>query len=354
MATGLKDIARSLKLSISTVSAALQNRSDISLATRERVLKKVRELDYHPNSLARSLVTKKTHVLGVIVPDLSRSFFAEVTKGIDMLTSAAGYTLLICNTGEDAAREDREVSSLLSHRVEGLIIASAHKLSSTAFSKKFPSLTIPFVLIDRRFPKTHFVGGDDERIGYLATRHLIEQGYRRIAHLSGPQNLSTAIGRRKGVLKALRQFDMPSPEAYLVEASYHRESGGFDAMQQLLRLAERPDAVFAASDPIAIGALQSILQANLQPGPDVGLIGVGNHRYGEYLAVPLSTVDQRRVEIGTTAASLLLQLIRENQLKGPESILIEPELVVRASSLRVPVVELPASQERKQARKTKS
>jgi len=339
MATRLKDIARSLNLSISTVSAALQNRSDISAETRARVMKKVRELNYHPNSLARSLVTQRTQVLGVVVPDLSRSFFAEVTKGIDVLTSAAGYTLLICNTGEDAAREEREVSGLLSHRVEGLIIASAHKPGSTAFQKKYPSLTVPVVLIDRRFPKTHFVGADDERIGYLATRHLIEQGYRKIAHLSGPQNISTAIGRRKGYLKALRQFELEAPEAYTVEASYHRESGGFDAMQQLLRLPGRPDAVFAASDPIAIGALQAILQAGLQPGPEVGLIGVGNHRYGEYLKVPLSTVDQRRLEIGTAAASLLMQLIRENQTKAPQSILIEPELVVRASSVRVPAGE---------------
>ena len=336
MATRLKDIAKSLNLSISTVSAALQNRADISPETRARVLKKVRELNYHPNSLARSLVTHRTHVLGVVVPDLSRSFFAEVTKGIDVLTSAAGYTLLICNTGEDAAREEREVSSLLSHRVEGLIMASAHKPGSTAFSRKYPRLTVPFVLIDRRFPKAHFVGGDDERIGYLATRHLIEQGYRRIAHLSGPQNISTAIGRRKGYLKALRHFVIECPETYIVEASYHRESGGFDAMQQLLRLPERPDAVFAASDPIAIGALQALLQAGLQPGPEVGLIGVGNHRYGEFLKVPLSTVDQRRVEIGRAAASLLLQLIREHDLKEPQSILIEPELVVRASSLRTP------------------
>jgi len=113
MATRLKDIARSLNLSISTVSAALQNRPDISSATREKVLKKVRELNYHPNSLARSLVTRRTHILGVVVPDLSRSFFAEVTKGIDMLTSASGYSLLLCNTGEDAAREDRELGTLV-------------------------------------------------------------------------------------------------------------------------------------------------------------------------------------------------------------------------------------------------
>jgi LacI family transcriptional regulator len=333
--TRLKDIARSLNLSISTVSAALQNRPDISSTTRERVLKKVRELNYHPNSLARSLVTQRTHVLGVVVPDLSRSFFAEVTMGIDMVTSAAGYSLLICNTGEDAAREDRELGGLLSQQVEGLFVASAHRPNSSLFCNRLADSGVPFVLIDRRFPKAHFVGCDDERIGYVATKHLIEQGYRRVAHLSGPQNISTAIGRHKGYLKALRQFSLTLPEEYIVEAPYHRESGGFDAMQRLLRLSEPPDAVFAASDPIAIGALQAILRAGLEPGPKVGLIGVGNHRYGDVLAVPLSTVDQRRAEIGRTAASLLLQLIRDTGFKEMQSILIEPELVIRASSTRV-------------------
>src|SRR6185295_15549501 len=141
------------------------------------------ELNYHPNSLARGLVTQRTHILGVVIPDLSRSFFAEVTKGIDMLTSAAGYTLLLCNTGEDAAREDRELRTLLSQRVEGFIVASAHKPHSTAFCRELADTGVPFVLIDRRFPKTHFVGGDDERIGYLAAKQLIDQGYRRIAHI---------------------------------------------------------------------------------------------------------------------------------------------------------------------------
>jgi LacI family transcriptional regulator len=332
MATRLKDIAKSLNLSISTVSAALQNRADISAATRERVLKKVRELNYHPNSLARSLVTRRTHILGVVIPDLSRSFFAEVTKGIDMLTSAAGYSLLLCNTGEDALREDREIGTLVSQRVEGLIIASAHKPNSSSYCKRLAETGVPCVLVDRRVPKTHFVGGDDERIGYIATKHLVDQGYRRIAHLSGPQNISTAVGRKKGFLKAMRDFDLAMPDTYVVEAPYHRESGGYEAMQQLLRLSEPPDAVFAASDPIAIGAMQAILKSGLAPGPQIGLIGVGNQRYGEYLRVPLSTVDQRRTEIGRTAASLLLELIRERHAREPQSVLIEPELVIRESS----------------------
>ncbi|MGH7248468.1 MAG: LacI family DNA-binding transcriptional regulator, partial [Pseudomonadota bacterium] len=160
---------------------------------------------------------------------------------------------------------------------------------------------------------------------------LLAQGYKKVAHLSGPPSISTAIGRRKGYLRALRQ---PPPSGYIVDASYHEESSGFEAMQKLLRLAKRPDAVFAASDPIAIGALQAIQQAGLDAGPDVGVIGVGNHRYGEYLRTPLSTVDQRRNEIGRTAARLLLRKIRGDSCDETNPVIIEPELIVRASSRR--------------------
>ncbi|MFN7994681.1 MAG: LacI family DNA-binding transcriptional regulator [Bryobacteraceae bacterium] len=331
-------MAKSLNLSISTVSAALQNRPDIRAATRERVWRKVRELNYHPNSLARSLVTNRTHILGLVVPDLSRSFFAEVTKGIDSLASSAGYSLLLCNTGEDPGREDREIAMLLSQRVEGLIVASAHRPNSRSFSRRIADIGVPIVLVDRRFPRTHFVGGDDEAIGDLATHHLIAQGYRRIAHLSGPQNISTAIGRRKGYAKAIASAGLTTSEDFVVEAPYHQESGGFDAMLRLLRLPQRPDAVFAASDPIAIGAMQAIVETGLRPGPDVGLIGVGNHRYSGHLRVPLSSVEQRRAEIGRMAASLLLQSISGSAPREPQSILIEPELIPRASTFRVTAV----------------
>ncbi|MBV8212145.1 MAG: LacI family DNA-binding transcriptional regulator [Verrucomicrobia bacterium] len=336
MAIRLKDLAHHLKLSVSTISAALQNREDISEATRVRVFAAVKKFGYHPNSLARGLVTRKTNVLGVVVPDLSRSFFAEVLKGIDSVTSAAGYNLLVCNTEENAPREEEMLRMLLSNQVDGLLLASAHEPSNTSWRKILAGLSVPMVLIDRRLPGLNFVGGDDSRIGFQATRHLYDQGYRRIAHIAGPQTVTTAVGRLHGYRRALATLALPSDAALVMESNYHEESGGYEAMQRLLKLPSPPDAVFAASDPIAIGALQAALEANLSLPADFGLIGVGNHRYGQFLKVPLSTVDQQRSQIGRSAAELLLTSMEKKRVR-PKSILTEPKLVVRDSSNRTGV-----------------
>jgi LacI family transcriptional regulator, galactose operon repressor len=328
----LKDIAQSLGLSISTVSAALQDREDISETTRERVRAAVQKLGYQPDSIARSLVTRRSNVLGVVVPDLSRSFFAELLKGVDSVVSEEGYSLLVCNTAESAEKEDRILGMLRSRRVDGLLIASAHNPRTKNWKQAFANLVVPVVFVDRRFPGLNFVGGDDEAIGLQATTHLAEQGYRRIAHISGPHTVTTAIGRRKGYLKALKKLSFtPSPEL-IIEANYHEESGGYDAMQELLRLPSPPDSVFAASDPIAIGAMQAALDSGLQLPDQLGLIGVGAHQYSRYLRVPLSTVEQQRIRIGQDAARMLIEFINGAKPAQPRQILVEPRLVIRASS----------------------
>jgi LacI family transcriptional regulator len=191
-------------------------------------------------------------------------------------------------------------------------------------------------LIDRRLPGLNFVGGDDTGIGFEATRHLYTQGYRRIAHISGPRTVTTAVGRLSGYRRALATLQLPLDDDLVIESHYHEESGGYEAMQRLLKLASPPDAVFAASDPIAIGALQAALEANLNLPADFGLIGVGNHRYGRFLKVPLSTVDQQRSQIGHLAAELLLASMEKKRLR-PKSLLTEPKLVVRDSSNRTGV-----------------
>jgi LacI family transcriptional regulator len=193
------------------------------------------------------------------------------------------------------------------------------------------------VLVDRYFEGVPFVGGDDERIGVIATRHLMQQGYRRIAHLRGP-NISTAIGRYDGYIRALREAKIRIRQDYIVSAEYHNEEGGYEGTKKLLSLRPRPDAIFAASDPIAIGAMQALQEAGLQLPTDFGVIGVGMHRYGEYLRIPLSTVDQHRTEIGRLAASILLGAI-EGKPVPTSPVLIEPALIVRDSSRRIPELD---------------
>lgn len=337
MTVRLKDIAHELGLSVSTISAALQGRADISPITRDRVARTVKRLGYHPNSVARSLVTRKSTVFGMVVPDLSRSFFSEVLKGVEMVASKAGYSLLVCNTEENSEKEDQMLHMLGARQVDGLLLASAHDSRTTDWPGKLKNLGMPVVFVDRRFPATHFVGGDDERIGFQAASHLIAQGYQRIAHISGPQSVSTAVGRQQGYLKALKKTGMRVDPELIIESNYHQEFGGYDAMKHLLALPAPPDAVFAASDPIAIGAMQAALEAGLSMPDQFGMIGVGNHQYSKYLRVPLSTVDQQRVRIGEDAAGLLLRLTYGNPPAKPVQIMVEPKLVLRESSCRIPL-----------------
>jgi LacI family transcriptional regulator len=328
----LKDVAQALNLSISTVNAALRNRPDISEATRQRVLEKVKELNYRPNWVARSLVTQRTHVLGVVVPDLSRSFFTEVMIGIDLIASGSGYHLVLCSTGENFQREDDEVQTLISKQVDGLIIASAHDPGDNRVWRTLSRSGVPFVLIDRCFSNAPFIGGDDEQIGFIATRHLIEQGYRNVAHLRVPK-VSTGIGRFRGYLRALREYGVRARRDYIVDAQFHNEASGYEGTRNLLKRSPRPDAIFAASDPIAIGAMEALHEVGLRIPQDCGLIGVGNIRYGEHLKVALSTVDQHRVEIGKLAAKTLLNMVGGTK-PSDKPILIEPTLIVRESSRR--------------------
>jgi len=328
----LKDLAEALDLSVSTVSAAMQNRPDISESTRRRVFRKAKELNYRPNWLARSLALNKTQVLGIVIPDLSRSFFPQILKGIGEVARNSAYHLLICSTDDDPQREDDEIATLIGKQVDGLIVASSRRPGQNGYWQSLKRMGVPMVLVDRAFPAMPSVAADNERIGYIATEHLIQQGYRNIAHLARTDVL-TGIGRRQGYLAALRDGGLKVRRTYILEAQ--GESGGSEGVQRLLAMRPRPDAVFAASDPIAIGAMEAVQAAGLRIPTDFGIIGVGRASYGEYLRIPLSTVDQHPFEIGKTAASVLLGMIAGKP--APASpVLMNPTLIVRDSSCRIP------------------
>ncbi len=331
MAVRLKDVAQALNLSISTVSAVLRNRTDFNEVTRKRVLRKVKELNYRPNWMARSLATQTSHVIGVVVPNLSRSFYPSLLEGIDLVAHAAGYHLVISYTDDVPAREDEEIVTLVDRQVDGLIIASAHPPGKNAVKKILGASGVPFVLVDRFFPSSPFVGPEDERIGFMATQHLIEQGYRAIAHL-GRRIVSTGVGRNRGYVRALRESGMTVRRNFILEV--FAESGGYEGTKKLLQMRPRPDAIFAASDPVAIGAMRAIHECGLRLPHDLGVIGVGSVRYGADLRVPLSTVDADASEMGRSAASVLISIL-EGKPAPTAPLFIEPRLIIRESSLRV-------------------
>ena len=213
-------------------------------------------------------------------------------------------------------------------QVDGLIIASAHAPGKNAVEKIVGATAVPYVLIDRFFAGSPFVGSDDERVGLMATRHLIEQGYSAIAHL-GRRAVTTGVGRSQGYVRALRESGMRVRRNLILDV--FGEAGGYAGTKQLLQIRPRPDAIFAASDPVAIGALRALHECGVPVPQDFGVIGVGKVRYGEDLRVPLSTVDIHSNEIGKSAASLLVGM-----LKGKPASLaptcIDPTLIIREST----------------------
>ncbi len=334
MTVRLKDIAKDLGVSVITVSKALRDHSDISRETRQRVLQRVKELNYRPNLAARALVTGRSYTVGLVIPDLVNSFFSEVACGSAGVLRSSGFTLVISSSEQDTEHEKQAIDQLVARRVDALLIASA-QLTVETF-RRIEETGIPYVLIDRTVPglSAHFVGVDDERVGSLATEHLIDIGCRRIAHLSA-EGLSPILGRLEGYKKALAQHGLPVREDYIVSKNRVEETGdqaGYDAAKGLIKLVPHPDAIFCYNDPAAMGAMNAILEAGLRIPQDIALVGCGNSYYDNFLRVPLTSVDQQSVAIGQRAAKLALSLVENKAPAGHKPILLEPRLVVRDST----------------------
>src|SRR5271165_7246315 len=221
MSATLSDIAKGLNVSVVTVSKVLRNQGKISVATRRRVLQRAKELNYQTNWIARSLVTRRTYTIGLLLPDFTHPFFSEVAKAIAETVRARGYHVLISYFEEDPALEKTEAEALVSRQVDGLIVASAQRAGHIELFEGIRQRKVPFVLIDRPLAgvRASFVGVDNEAIGRVATAHLIEQGCKRIAHLRGP-NIGLATARLAGYRGALEKQNMPVPAQYIVEAGY--------------------------------------------------------------------------------------------------------------------------------------
>lgn len=332
----MKDIARDLGVSVVTVSKVLRNHSDIGEETRQRVLRRMKELNYRPNLAARALVTGRTSMMGFVVPDLVHPFFAEVAKGISKVLREKGYSLVISSCEEDPELEQDEIDNLLARGVDALVVASA-QWTVESF-RRIEEQQVPYVLIDRKFTglAANFVGVDDELVGTIATEHLIEQGCRRIAHIRGPET-STAVGRHEGYRRTLAERDIAVPREYVLMGKSGDDAGdvsGHEAMRKLLELDPPPDAVFCYNDPIGMGVLKAVLEAGLRVPEDIAIVSCGNTAFVDLLRVPLTSVDQSSSTIGERAAELALKLTNVKGPVRPQEILIEPRLVVRASSRR--------------------
>jgi LacI family transcriptional regulator len=336
MAVRLKDIAQDLGVSLMTVSKALRNHPDISDGTRERVLKRIEELNYRPNLTARALVTGKTHLMGLVVPDLVHPFFSQIANAISKVLREQRYSLVITSSQEDPELEQQEIDQLLARSVDCLVIATTQRTLESF--RRIEELETPYILMDRKLPglAANFVGVNDEQVGFMATKHLVEVGCQRIAHIGTP-HLSPALGRLKGYRRALRHYGIQVPAGYVLTRPHGDNAGdatGYDVMKKLLSLRQLPDAVFCHNDPTALGAMKAILDAGLNIPEDIAIMGCGNVKYSECLRVPLTTIDQGCDAIGEHAAKLAFSLLASETPPHPRSILVEPRLVVRDSTSR--------------------
>ena len=334
MAVRLKDIAQDLGVSTVTVSKVLRGNPDIGERTRALVLQRMKELNYRPNMLARGLASGRSFAVGLVVPDLVHPFFGEFAKAVGGVLRKNGIALILASSEEDPEIERQETRTLLSRGIDVLLVASCQPQSPDIDFLREQGT--PFLFVDRNFPAlaANFVGSDDVKVGELGTRHLIEIGRKRIAHIGG-RGMSPHLDRIEGYRNALAAAGLRMRENYIVTRDRFEETGdsaGYQAMQELLTLKPRPDAVFCYNDLSAIGAMKATMDAGLRIPEDIAFVGCGNLRYAEYLKVPLSSIDHSTQTMGERAAELALALTA-SPTTPPQTILLEPHLVVRQSSV---------------------
>ena len=329
----MRRIAGELGVSVMTVSKVLNNHGDISEATRDRVLAKIEEVGYQRNAVARSLTLRRSHTIGIVIPDLMHSFFVEIIGGIEPVASVGGYGLLLCSSGEDPAKERAELEMLRSRQVDGIILASAQGSENQDLLKQLTGIGTAIVMIDRDdHPQVecHRVLTDDEQVGVLATSHLLDRGRKAVAHIGGLA-ITHSKRREKGWRDTLKARGIKVSPDWLVQAGF-MEGDGYRAMKKLLAVRPRIDAVFAVNDPAAIGAMKAIWEAGLRVPEDIAIVGVGDISLSDLLRVPLTTVGWSRNDQGFNAAELLLAGLDSDEKRAPRRVIIPPHLVVRQSS----------------------
>lgn len=329
----VEEVAREAGLSAMTVSRVLNNQPNVSDKTRKRILETSRRLGYTPNQIAKSLVLRKTQTIGVVVPEITHSFFPEVIRGVEEVTYRLGYHLILMHSAEDARREEDAIRTLESKRVDGVLISVAQTVEDDRLYRQMARQGLRMVFFDRC---VHGIGAscvsiNDDESSRLITEHLLWHGYRRIAHLAGPSRVSIGKARLEGYRKALEASGIPVVDELIVESGFH-EAGGYNAMCHMLDLPEerRPRAVVAINDPAAFGAMKAILERGLRIPEDVAIVGFSDDIRSELMQPPLTTVRQPAYEVGKRAAQQLFAEI-EGTHEPADRITVKAELVLRRS-----------------------
>lgn len=328
----IKDIARELGISKSTVSRALADRFDVKPETRKAVLEMAKKLKYRPNVMALNFMRQQTKIIGVVVPEFLNSFFPRMIIEIQRVCEQQGYNVLITQSNENPADELKNLNIMRSAMVDGLIVSVVHRNQNLEHFKQLQEDGIPIVFVNRAsdLADSTQVTVDDEKMAFFAVEHLIYSGRKRILHLTGPTELKNTQERRTGYLNALSKHRIPREETLLREGGIERETG-YRAMQHCLEEGIVPDAVFAFNDPVAIGAMEAIKRAGYRIPTDIAVVGFSESRSALLVDPPLTSVEQPLSQLGSTAAHLLLEKI-EHPETPPKKVILNATLNIRRSS----------------------
>jgi LacI family transcriptional regulator len=329
----IKDIARMANVSHTTVSRALNNKSRIKNETKEKILAIAKELKYRPNFIARSLVMKKTKTLGLVITNIANPFYTELAQGIEATVRGLGYNIIFCSTHSDLSAEKHYIDMLRSKGVDGIIFSSAHMddpnilvLAEEAF---------PIVLVNRRTyhpivrEKVDYVGIDNILGGFLAVEHLIRLGHQRIGIIGGSSESSVGFERLEGGKRALSTYGLEAMGDYFLEGDFLKGSG-YRGGKEFLKMAEPPTAIFATNDYMALGTYQAIVEEGQKVPENIALIGFNDIEFTAIKGVELTTIGQKKYEMGALAVKILVEKIEGGESKpSTKEIFLKPELIIR-------------------------
>ncbi|MEM1325258.1 MAG: LacI family DNA-binding transcriptional regulator [Bacteroidota bacterium] len=332
----IQDIANRISMTPSTVSRALNNHPGISETTRQLVLTTAKAMNYRPNHIAAALRSGKSYVIGVVVPRTDRTFFASIIRGIESEVADQGYGVIVCQTNDNSNQEKRALDILMRSQVDGIIASVISSSNSRNAYTHLQEEGVPIVFYDRIIEsiQASSVVINDFRGGYIATQHLVDQGYTKIAHFAASLELNIYRERLRGYKAALKEAGLPIRQDWIVHCPSDIDKG-FKAAQQLFATPnERPDALFSSSDYGALGALQYLKSQNIRIPEEVGLIGFANEPFTSYVEPTLSTIEQFSVEMGRTAARIFLNQLSDTDSSINHQTVLQPQLIVRDSSNR--------------------
>jgi LacI family transcriptional regulator len=333
----LKNIAERVNVSVPTVSRVLAGKAKefrISKETAAAIKTAAKELGYTPNYLASGLRLRKTHTLGLVIPDISNPFFAGVAREIEKTARSYSYSIIFCDSEESTRLEAEAVALLQGRKVDGMLVCpvgqEAHHL------RQLRERHLPLVLIDRVLPEIAcpFVGSDNRRGAIDAVNYLLDNGHRSIACIQGLRNTSTNLERVRGYVDAFSARGMPVDESLIVGTSFGEETGYIET-KLLLSRTHRPTALFAFGNLIALGALRALAEGNQRVPEDISLLSFDDQRYFSFLATPVTTIAQQSEEIGRIAVKLLVDEIRSPGAHTEGGIFLPPRLITRSSVARI-------------------